>query len=75
MNQTKLELAQKITYLQDLLEIERATGEARMAVIRELRDQIDILKTGNQKQLILIEKLTGRSLIQRIFNRGKVWSY
>jgi len=72
MNQTKLELAQKITYLQDLLEIERATGEARMAVIRELRDQIDILKTGNQKQLILIEKLTGRSLIQRIFNRGKV---
>jgi len=72
MNQTKLELAQKITYLQDLLEIERATGEAKMAVIRELRDQIDILKTGNQKQLILIEKLTGRSLIQRIFNRGKV---
>jgi len=72
MNQTKLELAQKITYLQDLLEIERATGEAKMAVIRELRDQIDILKTANQKQLILIEKLTGRSLIQRIFNRGKV---
>jgi len=71
-DQSKLELAQNILYLQDQLAAEKSVGEAKSAVIQELRDQINILRTANKKQLILIKKLTSRSLIQRIFNRGKV---
>lgn len=72
MQQDRQDLINKIAHLTEKLQESESLVNIKSAVIDSLREQNNHLKTAVNKQSILIEKLKSRSLIQRIFNRGKI---
>lgn len=72
MQQDRQDLINKIAHLTEKLQESENLVNIKSAVIDSLREQNNHLKTAVNKQSILIEKLKSRSLIQRIFNRGKI---
>lgn len=72
MQQDKQDLINKIAHLNEKLQESENLVNIKSNVIESLTEQNNHLKTAVKKQSILIEKLKSRSLIQRIFNRGKI---
>lgn len=72
MQQDKQDLINKIAHLNEKLQEYENLVNIKSNVIESLTEQNNHLKTAVKKQSILIEKLKSRSLIQRIFNRGKI---